>query len=86
LPDWLRPDQAGLIFLPSQFIWQGRQVDIAVPVGEAPQNAALEWCQTFAIAQQRLLIYRREGDWYAFGPPAFQDEMHARMTRGEKLW
>jgi len=32
------------------------------------------------------LIYQMGEDWYAFGPPAFQHEMHDRFGRGERPW
>jgi len=86
LPDWLRPDKARIIFLPAQFDWNDQRVDVAVPVGDAPQEKALQWFKDFALARKRLLIYRQGEDWFAFGPPAFQAEMHQRMSRGDKLW
>jgi hypothetical protein len=32
------------------------------------------------------LLYRIGEEWYAFGPPAFQTEMHERIGRGEQPW
>lgn len=86
LPNWLRPDKAKIIFLPAQFDWNGQHVDVAVPVGDTPDEKALQWFKDFASAQKRLLLYRQDDDWFAFGPPAFQVEMHERMAHGEKLW
>jgi len=86
LPDWLRPDRAKIIFLPAQFNWSGRHVDVAVPVGDGAEAKALQWVKDFALAQKRLLLYRQDEDWFAFGPPAFQADMHERMARGDKLW
>jgi hypothetical protein len=86
LPDWMRPDQAGLILLAANFIWRGLPVDVAVPVGERPKPEALEWLQAFSSANGRPLLYRIAQDWYAFGPPDFQAEMHARIGKGEQPW
>jgi hypothetical protein len=86
LPDWLRPDKAKIIFLPAQFNWNGQHVDVAVPVGDVPNEKALQWFKDFALAQKRLLLYRQDEDWFAFGPPAFQVEMRERMAHGDKLW
>jgi hypothetical protein len=54
--------------------------------GDAPDEKALQWFKDFALAQKRLLLYRQDEDWFAFGPPAFQVEMHERMARDDKLW
>ena len=86
LPDRLRPDRAKIIHLPAQLLWNQQPVDVAVPVGDAPDARALQWLKDFALSHQRLLLYREGEDWFAFGPPAFQQEMHARMSRGERLW
>jgi len=86
LPDWLRPDKAKVIFLPAQFNWNGQPVDVAVPVRDGPDDKTTEWLKNFASERKRLLLYRIDEEWFAFGPPAFQLEMHERMARGEKLW
>src|SRR5205807_22549 len=72
LPDWLRPDKAKVIFLPAQFNWHGQDVDVAVPVGDGPDDKTTEWLKNFASERRRLLLYRLDQDWFAFGPPAFQ--------------
>jgi hypothetical protein len=86
LPDWMRPDRAGLILLPANFTWRGLPVDVAVPVGERPKQKALDWLKAFATAKGRPLLYRIGEDWYAFGPPDFQTEMRDRIGRGEQPW
>jgi len=86
LPDWLRPDKAKVIFLPAQFNWHGQPVDVAVPVGDGPDDKTTEWLKNFASQHKRLLLYRMDQEWFAFGPPAFQVEMQQRIARGEKLW
>jgi hypothetical protein len=86
LPEWMRPDKAGMILLPANFRWQDHPVDVAVAVGERPKTKALDWLKSFCAAHKRLLIYQMGEDWYAFGPPAFQQEMHDRIGRGERPW
>lgn len=86
LPEWMRPDKANMILLPAKFIWRGLRVDVAVPVGEQPKKKALDWLKKFCSEHKRPLIYESKTDWFAFGPPAFQAEMHDRINRGEKLW
>jgi hypothetical protein len=36
--------------------------------------------------QNNFLESRFPEEWYAFGPPAFQTEMHERIGRGEQPW
>jgi hypothetical protein len=82
----MRPDKAGMILLPANFRWQDHPVDVAVAVGERPKTKALDWLKSFCAERKRLLIYQMGEDWYAFGPPAFQHEMHDRIGRGERPW
>ncbi len=86
LPEWMRPDRAGMILLAANFSWQGFPVDVAVAVGERPKEKALRWLKGFCADRKRLLLYQMGDDWYAFGPPAFQNDMHARIGRGERPW
>jgi hypothetical protein len=86
LPEWMRPDRAGVILLAASFAWRGLTVDVAVPVNDGPRPEALEWLQSFATAQGRPLLYRIGEEWYAFGPPEFQTEMRERIGRGEQPW
>jgi len=86
LPDWMRPDKANMILLPSNFSWHGLRVDVAIPVGTEPKRRALDWLKTFVEKNGRLLLYRIEEEWYAFGPPAFQAEMRERISKGEQPW
>lgn len=86
LPEWMRPDKSDMIMLASNFIWQGRPVDVAVAVGDRPKKKALDWLKKFSLENKRLLIYQIEQDWFAFGPPAFQSDISERIRRGEKLW
>lgn len=95
LPDWLRPDLAGVMLLPGAFAWNGLPVDVAVPVGSRIPAAALAWLKEHALASRRPLIYleqldtdgvQRMQDAIAFGPPAFQAEMARRLAAGERFW
>jgi hypothetical protein len=59
---------------------------VVVAVGDRPKKKALDWLMTFCSENRRLLVYQVEEDWFAFGPPAFQNEISDRMGRGEALW
>jgi hypothetical protein len=72
--------------LPAKLEWRGLRVDVAVPTGAGPRRRALRWLQTFSRERQRPLLYQLEEEWYAFGPPEFQQEVRRRVERGETLW
>ena len=40
LPEWMRPDKAGMILLAANFSWQGHPVDVAVRVGRSAADSA----------------------------------------------
>lgn len=86
LPEWMRPDRSDMIMLAANFSWHGLPVDVLVPVGDRPKQKALDWLMQFSAANKRLLLYQMKGEWFAFGPPAFQTEMSDRIQRGERLW
>jgi hypothetical protein len=86
LPEWMRPDKAGLVLLPAKLDWRGLKVDVAVPTGAGPKTRALEWLKDFSRRRQRPLLYQQGDDWYAVGPPEFQQAIKAKLDRGEKLW
>lgn len=86
LPDWMRPDKSDAIVLPSNFTWRGLPVDVIVPIGSRPKKKALDWLMQFSSANRRPLLYQIGGEWFAFGPPAFQAEMSERISRGETSW
>ncbi len=86
LPEWMRPDKSDMIMLAANFIWRGLPVDVLVAAGQRPKTKALDWMKAFSSEKKRLLIYQVDGDWFAFGPPAFQAEISERIARGEKPW
>ncbi len=82
----MRPDKSDMIMLAANFIWRGLPVDVLVAAGQRPKTKALDWMRAFSSEKKRLLIYQVDGDWFAFGPPAFQAEISERIARGEKPW
>ena len=82
----MRPDKSNMIMLAANFMWHGLPVDVLVAAGARPKKKALDWLIKFSSEQKRLLIYQIDGDWFAFGPPAFQVEISERIARGEKPW
>ena len=72
--------------LAADFVWRGLSVDVVVAAGQRPKRKALQWLMEFSAANRRLLIYQLDGEWFAFGPPAFQVEISQRVQRGETPW
>ena len=96
LPDWMKPNEAKVIVLFDQSVWNGLPVDVAVPVGRRIPPRALHWLQQFAETNGRALLYSEQivdaaGKFTnqqtvnAYGPPEFQQEIAARSSRGEAL-
>jgi hypothetical protein len=95
LPEWMKPANSKVIVLFDQSVWQGMPVDVAVPVGRRIPPRALNWLMQFAETHGRALLHSEqivENGVYtnrqavsAYGPPAFQQEMAARGSRGEKF-
>jgi hypothetical protein len=82
----MRPDKADMIMLAANFMWRGLPVDVIVAAGPRPKQKALDWLMQYSAANRRCLIYQIAEDWFAFGPPAFQQEISQRIGRGEKPW
>jgi hypothetical protein len=91
----MKPENAKVVVLLDQGEWQGLPLDVAVPVGRRIPPRALDYLKQFAETRRRVLLYSeqivengaytRQQSVSAYGPPAFQQEMAERSSRGEKL-
>jgi len=86
LPDWMRPDKAGVILLARYFEWSHLPVDVGVPAERGISDEAITWLKNFSFGRKRLLLYQIDAEWFALGPPAFQQDMARRMSSGEQFW
>ena len=86
LPDWMRPDRSDVIFLPANFRWRGVPVDVAVPVGACPKAKAQAWLESFSATTRRPLLLQANGEWHAYGPPQFLQDMVERLAAGNDPW
>ncbi len=96
LPDWMKPNEGGVIVLFKKMTWRGYPVDLAVPVGAEIPARSLAWLKAFAEQNMRPLIYstqiveagafQKEQLYTGYGPPAFQEEISRMQAAGEKLW
>ncbi|MDH3513717.1 MAG: hypothetical protein OEM83_02470 [Gammaproteobacteria bacterium] len=84
LPEEYRPDKIGVIFVIAD--WRGRPIYALTPAGKDPGAEILAWTRDWSARTQRPYLYQSGGDWYAFGPTAFQKEMLDKISRGVKLW
>ena len=96
LPEWLKPNNGKVIVLFNKLNWNGYPVDVAVPVGKRIPPRSLEWLQKFSRDHVRPLVYAeqitksgrflKQQEVFAYGPPAFQQEILRRKQEGQKLW
>ncbi len=96
LPNWMKPNEAKVMVLFNKLRWQGLPVDVAIPVGKRIPPRALNWLKQFAEQHGRPLLYTeqvlvngkfaKEQQTIAYGPPAFQQEIAARIAQGQRLW
>jgi hypothetical protein len=83
-PEWFRPDKLGVMIVPTE--WRSRPAYILVSAGRDPDEALLGWMREFASRSGAPFFYQHNGERLGFGPPEFQQEMLARVERGERLW
>lgn len=86
LPEWMQPNRCGVIVLAGRSTWAGRPVDVLVSAGSDPDQHLLVWYRDFSIRTMRPFLYQQNGQWYGFGPQAFQQEVAAKAARGERLF
>lgn len=86
LPEWMKPDQSGIIVLAARASWAGRPVDVLVSAGKDPSDRVLDWYHAYSIKNMRPFIYERQQLWFAFGPEEFQRIVSQRIANGEALF
>ena len=96
LPNWMKPNRAGVIVLFQHRRWQGLPVDLALAVGRRIPGRAMDWLRAFAARHGRPLLhteqvcdargYTGEQTVYAHGPPAFREHLAERAARGLRPW
>jgi hypothetical protein len=83
-PDAFRPDRVGVIVVPMR--WRDRACYVLLSAGRDADEAMLDWMRRHATATGSPFYYQQGEERLAYGPPAFQQEMLAKLQRGEKLW
>ncbi|MEO5846064.1 MAG: SEC-C metal-binding domain-containing protein [Caldimonas sp.] len=84
LPEGFRPDAIGVVAVTTR--WRGAPALILVSAGNDPDEVTLAWMRAHAEADRIPFFYAKGGERYGYGPPAFQEEMAAKVARGERLW
>ena len=83
-PDSFRPDRVGVIIVPMQ--WRHRPAYVLLSAGRDPGPDLLGWMQDHARHTGAPFFYAVAGERVGYGPAEFQQEMAARLKRGERLW
>lgn len=84
LPEAWRPDRIGVIVVPTR--WRDAPAMVLVSAGNDPGEDVLAWMRGHALSTGTPFFYAQEGERFGYGPPEFQQEMAARVARGERLW
>mgnify|MGYP006865011818 CR=1 FL=1 len=95
LPDWMKPTNSKAIFVLNRLSWQGYPIDLAVPIGKKIPPRTINWLKEFSQQNTRLLLYTeqivedgnfiRQQKYFAFGPPAFQQQAAEWDRKGLQL-
>ena len=96
LPDWMKPNDAGVIVIFDKFRFSGVPVDLAVPTGKKIPHRSLDWLKRFALQYGRPLVYfentKLKGKYtgesvlFAHGPPQFQAYVQSRIASNQTVW
>ena len=83
-PEEFRPDKIGVIII--RIRWKNQPAHVLLSAGRDPDGALIAWMETFAKRCGQPFFYSVKGEKIGFGPVEFQQEMAARMARGEAMW
>lgn len=83
-PDHFRPDLAGVILVATR--WRDQPAWILLPAGRDASPEMLAWMRQYAQAKNQPFYYTQGSERLGYGSTLFQQDMLARLQRGEKLW
>jgi hypothetical protein len=83
-PEDFRPDALGVIII--RIRWRDAPAYLLLSAGREPDEALVAWMRAFSQRTRRPFFYEHRGQKMGFGPPAFQEDMLARLARGEPMW
>ena len=83
-PDDFKPERSGVIIVPTR--WRSSPAYILLSAGRDPSEQMLIWMKAYANQTHSPFFYALDGERIGYGPPEFQQEMLAKVQRGEKLW
>ena len=83
-PEHFRPDKIGVIII--RIRWRDEPAYLLLSAGRDPDAELIAWMEDYAIRSGQPFFYSVNGEKIGFGPVAFQQEMVARMARGEAMW
>lgn len=83
-PEEFRPDRLGVMMVRTR--WRSAPAYILRSAGRDPDESLLAWMREFGARTGTPFFYEQRGERFGFGPPAFQQEMLARLESGEQFW
>ncbi|MDQ6679525.1 MAG: hypothetical protein M3Y67_00990, partial [Pseudomonadota bacterium] len=83
-PESFKPDRSGVIIVPMR--WRSHPAYVLLSAGNDPGDEMLDWMRAFARSTGSPFYYQQGGERLGYGPPEFQQEMAAKVARGERLW
>lgn len=86
LPEFMRPDQCGVILLLNRLHWRSVPVDLAVAVERRIPAQTLAWLIAYARQHRRPLIYQVDEEWEGVGPHEFGQALRRAVAQGRRLW
>jgi len=72
LPEWMKPNECGVIVINGRSSWRGRPVDMLVNTGGPIDEEVMKWFQQHALKERRPFVFQTNEQWFGFGPPEFQ--------------
>ena len=66
--------------------WRDQPAYILRSAGRDPDEPLLTWMRSFSVETGNPFFYEQAGERFGFGPPGFQQEMLAKLEKGERLW
>ena len=96
MPDWMKPNSSKAIVMRQTLDWNGRKLDLAVPVGAAIPEKTLKWLTNYARTNKRPLVYAEhyeengiltgDRDIKVFAPDPVREKLLDWFDAGNKFW
>ena len=95
-PEWMKPNNSKAIVAFEKIPWNGKMLDLVVPVGSNIPEKTLKWLTNSARKYSRPFIFAEHevkngsytGNWNfkVYAPQPMRDNILAWLDAGNKLW